>query len=563
MLTENVDGGFGLVNGRLSLEEASNWQDTETLFNIKLLILNKSKKVLFSRVTNLNIFVPSTNNFDPNGLFSNEIFGPVGDPIRNSTFGYIALHVGVIHPLVFKNITRMRAFYGDIMSGKKFATFNKTLGDFVLSTPSEGETGYKFFIDHMDDLKLDDRGSSEREVYIKQKELYGKTTDLIDRWLVLPAGLRDYYIDKSGKPEEDEVNDLYRKLMNLTNSIENIKITPSTESSINKIRYRIQLVTLEIYEHFRSKLDGKDKFIQGKFAKRAIVNGTRNVLTPNLLKIRDLDDPTNINIDHTVVGLYQYIRAISPITMHWLHQRFLSNIFNPNTGLSKLVNVKSLKTEFVTINSKESKKWLSTEGLDSIISVMKQNELRKEPVMVSGHYLLLLWDDGKDIHIIDNTDTLPDNLDPKYLRPITYYELFYISIHSVIDKYPGFVTRYPVINLGGIYPSMSYVKTTNNPRTINLHLTEGVVTLKEYPNYKDTFINGISVSPIHIDRLGADFDGDKVSYNVLYVEESINELMKLINSKEYYLDPNGGSAYSPISDTLKYVTKTLAGVNVG
>ena len=38
------------------------------------------------------IYEPSTSNFHPEGLYSEEIFGQIGSPQRVATLGYIDLH---------------------------------------------------------------------------------------------------------------------------------------------------------------------------------------------------------------------------------------------------------------------------------------------------------------------------------------------------------------------------------------------------------------------------------------------------------------------------------------
>jgi len=44
-----------------------------------------------------------------------------------------------------------------------------------------------------------------------------------------------------------------------------------------------------------------------------------------------------------------------------------------------------------------------------------------------------------------------------------------------------------------------------------------------------------------------------VSVNILYTEESVDEINKLLNSKEYYITPEGEIAYSVKNDVLELV----------
>jgi len=256
-------------------------------------------------------------------------------------------------------------------------------------------------------------------------------------------------------------------------------------------------------------LDGKRKFIQGKWGTRGLLYGTRNVITPSLANISNLDDDTNLGIEHTTVGLYQYARAITPITMNKIHTTFISKIFSPDSSSAYLVNPKSMATELVSVTVKSRDTWLTLDGLDDMLGTLEQEDLRSGPIMIDGNYLMLLHDDGKVITPIFNTETMREDFSLENLRPITYYELLFIALTPTFDKYRALVTRYPVINLGGIYPSKIYVKSTNNPRKVTLQIGLTQCETNEYPNYKEAYFNSLSPHYAFLEGLGADFDGKR------------------------------------------------------
>ena len=478
-------------------------------FNIDLLVLSKEQLKRLTPVTKLNIFESSSNNFEPEGLFSTEIFGEVGSTERNTTFSYLELRVKILHPLIYQHITTTRKFYKDVMAGKAYAVFDKKLKDIVPSNEQDGNTGYHYFISVMKDIKLEDKDSDIRKFKIYMIKKYGTEDFLLKEFLILPAGLRDYTINKSGRPEEDEINDKYRKLLTLSNSLLNINVTPSTISAVDNIRYRIQEAILDLYDHIMGLLDGKRKFIQGKWGARGIMYGTRNVITPSLARIDDIDDTdSSVGIEYSTVGLYQYAKGIAPITMNKVHTMFIGRLFSPDNNTAYLYNGKTGKTELTEVKVKERDKWLTLDGLGGVLDHMGQDDLRSEPVKVANKYMLALHDDGKVITPIFNTDMMDESLDKKKLRPITYYELFYIALIDTFEKYRGLVTRYPVINLGGIYPSKVYVKTTNNPRKVDIHIGGRVLKSNDYPNYDEAYYNSFSPHYAYIEGLGADYDGD-------------------------------------------------------
>lgn len=529
------------------------------LFNIDVLILTPKHLAVMGEVTKLNVFEPNSQMFDQNGLFSTSIFGPVGTKIRNDKPGYINLHLGILHPLIYLHIISLKTLYEDIFSGKKYATFDTTINDFIEATSETGKTGYSFFIKYLDKIDFKYNDSEQRKYKIDLIKKYGNKQSLIDKWLVLPAGLRDYTVDESNQPSEDEINTQYRKLLATASMIKNTSVTDETISLLDPVRIKLQQISIDIYNHFiRDTMDGKNKFIQGKWAKRAIMYGTRNVITPSPVTVYDLNKTSHVSFNDTVIGTYQFIKAISPITMNKLHTLFINKILSPDSSTANLIDPVTLKTTMVEIPIKKRDEWLSLEGLASITAKLAQDEIKSAPVMIDKYYLLLVYDDGKNIEVIFNTDTMVNTYDPKYIRPITYIELMYLAIYDVRSKYPGLLTRYPVAGLGGIYPTYLYVKTTVIGRTVNVTMNGVTKEVIEYPRLGEEYVNSLSPHFSRLSRLGADFDGDKVSLNVLYTEESIAEITKLLNSKEFYITPTGEITFSVKTDTLELVMLHLS-----
>jgi hypothetical protein len=479
--------------------------DQKRLFNIDILILTPRHLAVMGEVTKLNIFEPNSHMFDQNGLFSTSIFGPVGTKIRNEKPGYINLRLGILHPLVYLHIISLKTLYEDIFTGKKYASFDTSVNDFIEATSETGKTGYSFFINYLDKIDFKYNNSEQRKYKIDLIKKYGNKQSLIDKWLVLPAGLRDYTVDESNQPSEDDINTQYRKLLATAGMIKNTSVTDETISLLDPIRIKLQQISIDIYNHFiRDTMDGKNKFIQGKWAKRAIMHGTRNVITPAPVTVYDLNKKSYVGFNDTVIGTYQFIKAISPITMNKLHTLFINKILSPDSTSANLIDPITLKTTMVEIPIKKRDEWLSLEGLASITAKLAQDEIKSSPVMIDKYYLLLVYDDGKNIEVIFNTDTMTNRYDPKYIRPITYIELMYLAIYDVRSKYPGLLTRYPVAGLGGIYPTYLYVKTTVIGRTVSVTMNGITKEVIEYPRLGEEYVNSLSPHFTKLQRLDAD-----------------------------------------------------------
>lgn len=475
----------------------------QDLFNIDILVLNSENVRTMKEITTGAIFIPNSKKFHPEGLYSNEIFGPVGSKARNEQYGYIDLKLPILHPFVYETLISLGTKYLQIAEGKKFAVYDKNIQDLVITLDGKGSTGYNFLLNNVHRINFKENDSDQRKYKLDLIRKFANEKHMSTKWLVLPAGLRDYTETDKGNPSEDEINTLYRKLLSVTNMLRNTNVGENLEL-MDPFRLKIQKTTLEIFQYIKTLLDGKSKFIQGKFTKRATKYGTRNVLTPIPAKISNLNDPTKISLNDTQVGLYQYIKATTPITINRVHTLFINKILNPNSDNAYLVNPKTMETELVRIKAKKRDEWFSSDGMNSIMNKLGQADLRLEPVMVDGYYLLLLKDDGKNITVYRTSQEIPEE-DKKYIRPITYAELFYISVYDIKNKYPCFVTRYPVAGQGGIYPSNIYLKTTQKARTVNFTMGIENKVMLEYPVLGEIFVDSISVNLNMIKNLGADF----------------------------------------------------------
>jgi len=522
-------------------------------FNIDLLNLRQEDLKTLSPITSLDIFLPSSKQFHSEGLFSTEIFGKVGTEHRNRRFAYIDARVELFHPLIYKALTDLREFYSDIMGQKKYAIWNDDIKDFEPSDPINGKTGMSFFIKHWKDIKHEERPSPKRQFNIRLVEKY-KDRALMRYVLVLPAGLRDYEIDENGKPEEGEVNTIYRKILGMSNliSMDLYKLDPE---SVDSTRHNIQMALVDLYNYFRSLLEGKSKFITGKWTARRIFNSTRNVISTVNNKASHADDPSTLKFNETAVGLFQHVKAIIPLSVYQLRESYLSKVFpGPNTP-AILINPKTLKKEPVQVSPDHYDEWMSIEGITNVLNRFGERDLRHVELMVDKHYLGLIYK-GPDMtfRFLQDIDDVPDESYKQYVSPITFAELLYISVFKEANKIPGFFTRYPIAGYGSVYPSYTHLKSTE-PYEAREELDDnwektGIVAI-EFPMRNQPFFDTLACHQSHIARLTADYDGDVCSWTAVITDEARQEVEDKLNSVGYYVDPNGKMYFSAETDTIK------------
>lgn len=535
-------------------------------FNIRLYSPTKDDLKLVQQVTSLETTDGPGGNFHEDGLFSTRIFGRVGDPLRNMIFGYIDLRVPVFHPLVFKTVLKLRGFYGDIMAGREFAVWNPTTRDFDKSNELDGSTGISFFMRYFDQLQFQRNASHIRNLRIDLLEKYRKES-VVDKLMVMPAGLRDAEVDVDGRMSMDEINEIYQRMLILTrNYPEHINLREDL-SIYDRTRYGVQQAFVAIYDYIERMLSGKGGFIQSRWASRNVFGGTRNVISSLDTGSIDLDAPNRPKFNDTVVGLYQASKACQPKVVFGLKQFMLQDIFDTGSNRIRLINKQSLQLEWVDISSDDMDRWGTNQGLEKVVDEISVIEKRTRAVEVADHYLALVYVDDKDQYrVFRDIEEFPQDFNRAFVRPITYCELIYLCCLDEWHRIAAFVTRFPVETQNSSYPCKQYVRTTvkaslRHELGVDWERT-GRMAL-EYPifelNKPAQFHDSLSVSSTRLAQLGADFDGDTASYNAVYSEDAINEIDRFFTTRSAYILSTGGLAFSAAVHTLDLTLRYITG----
>jgi len=530
-------------------------------FNIQLLIPTDDMVRGIPPVTTTDTFEASSRNFMANGLFSTEIFGKIGDERRNRTFSYIRLNVGLLHPVLFKALKELKQLYADVLSGKGYAVWDPSVKNFIKSTPMEGRTGYTFFMEHYRELVFENRHSTKRQFNIRLVEKY-RTEPLIDKLVILPAGLRDYEYDEDGKPSEGEINKPYKRMIALAAMINPAALKNNPES-IDPIRYQMQETFIEIYDYFRKLMEGKGKMILGKWASRKIFNSTRNVITALVQKVDSLDSPRLMGPNQTLIGLYQYLKSALPLVFFDLKNGFLSHVFPGPNSPAVLVDKKTWKSRMIDVDTYVYDEWMTNEGLQKVINRFGEEELRHMVLEVKEGYFGLIYK-GPDgtFKLFQDIDDLPEDRQRDDVSPVTFCELLYIAVFQRAPTLPGIVTRYPVARVGSTYPSFPHVKATVKTEVrvqLDDHWQKTEIVAPEFPIRGEGGVNSMSPALAHLARLEGDFDGDTCSWTVAFTSDAQREIQRVLNSRAFYIAPDGSFSYKHEVDTINYVLSSITG----
>lgn len=535
-------------------------------FNISLLSLTPNKLQGLRPVTALDFLDGQTKNFHPNGLFSTEIFGRVGDEARSQRFSYIDIRIPIFHPVLFRALSELKRLYAGIMAGSDYAIWNAEAKDFEKSNPLEGQTGYAFFLKHWRDIVFEETKSAAREQNILLIKKYGDNC-MTDKIVVMPAGLRDLEMD-GGRIEFDDVNGFYRKMLSISSTLTDSAIKQNPES-LNITRYNLQVTFNQLYDYLESMIRGKKKLLLGGWAARGIFNGTRNVISAMETSVPELGKPGYPDFNTTVVGLYQAAKAANPISIFHLKTGFLSKVFSTVDAPARLVNKKTLRVEEVHLKPAYYDRFMTDEGLAKVLTSFGTEDLRHKPLEIEGRWLGLIYK-GPDgtYRLLQDIAEVPLDRRREDVTPITFCELLYLSIYQHVNGLPAFVTRYPVTGIGSIYPSRAMIQPTIKTEVRreldqNWQPMDDTHVAYKFPVTGSAFINSTIPHSSKLAGLGADFDGDTASLNITYSDESKKEVDTFLKSKRAYVGVDGkfisSVSVSPIELVFHNLTSNVEG----
>lgn len=549
----------------MALEQGATFASMEDLdpadpFNIRIMDVDKfitDNQV--QQVTTSLIKEPSSQMFNADGLFSEEIFGRIGTVDRLLTLGYIELNTTIIAPAMFKAMEKLGGIYIDIMAGRLYARWNDDLKDFerIYGDPEDDEsadTGFNFFLTHYPKIKFKLTNSLSRESKVSLLDKY-RDISLYKRVLVMPAGLRDISNDDSGKLIQDDINKLYAGLLSYTDSIP----AGVTSATYDGIRYNIQAKVVEIYEYIYNMMTGKRGFLQGSYAARKIAMGTRNVISSAPMISRSPNDPQALKPDETMVGIFQTMKACQPLVFYGIKNLLINSVFG-EVGSSytiTAINTKTFKLEYIEITDDERQRWTSADGINGMINRFQNLDVRDKPLTVydknkKPYYLMLVYDDDTEISLfrtVDDLKALGFPVDKSKIRPMTWVEFFYIATNIAVEGKHAFITRYPVLGDGGCYPSKIHLMSTSPGRIVNLvdlnSPGETVRMFAEYPILGNSYLDTMVINPNRLTGLGGDYDGDTCSFNMVLTDDANRECAaylastkSLINVDKYLLTAN-------------------------
>lgn len=537
----------------------------EVAIKPRLLTADRSRLRGIKPVQVVDIYDGATTHFHPAGLFSTEIFGRQGTVERFLQMSYIDLKIPVFNPLAFKALEKIKGLYVDIMAGRKYAKWSAKEKDFIRCSELEGDTGFAFFMSRFNDIRIKATGSDVRDLRTALMAK-GKANDglLRDTCIVSAAGTRDVIVGEDGRTSKDEVNDYYTRLISITNTI-NDSVTESNYEIYDRARWDMQRVMVEIYDYLSNLTYGKGKHIQGNLTSRGIANSTRNVITSMTTHSPHMDDPRTPSPQNTLIGCYQLAKSMLPTTVNLITTGIASRVIDVGGYEAYGFNIKTGKVETWEVSRGAKAEWLTEDGINKALNRFGTVDIRDEYVEIDGRHFARVWRDDKNFKVFTardvNEGTVPEDKLADSL-PITWIELYYYILYARSRTAIGVLTRYPVTGDGSTYLTRAYLKSTDKSKALGQlgdDWEEVVDTAPEWPTVDDdiTYYDALAPFPTNLAGLGADFDGDAVTWTTVYGKKAVEEAEAFLTTEAGCITPRGGLRYGSSTDLTEWLYRAM------
>lgn len=438
------------------------------------------------------------------GLLSNDIFGISKDQ-RANIFAYIDLSEYFFNPFIYKIWSSMDRRLREIVHGTKKFIIDEQ-GQFI--EDEKGDNGIAFIKKNIDKIKIKTTDSYKRDDNIKFLN-ENKDKLFMNKMLVIPAYYRDVNTER-GHVGVGDVNKLYDSLLI---AVRALKETADYGLSMsNATRGRIQEIILEIYNWFTKEPNISKKF---GIMRRSVMSKTsdyasRLVLSAPELRVEKLEDMM-VTLDRSAIPLSSLCVNLYPQMIFWL-RRFFENEFSgtnmypyieKDTKELKYMKVKDPLIEFSDTRIKKE--------LDRFIHGYSNRFI---PIEIPN-------EDGKKVYMrFKGRNTSSDNLNaaettPLINRKLTWCDLFYMAAVDVSADKCTLITRYPLDNFHGQFPTTIAVSSTKDtePMFYNNKFYKFYPKIREEDIGQDTsnkFIDTMSISNLLIGAMGADYKLDSV-----------------------------------------------------
>lgn len=503
------------------------------LMNVEKFV--KVNSTMVKEVTN-PVFLDRSKSPTVDGLLSTEIFGNTTKE-RSRKFGYISLGGYYFQPIVFKTLRRLDRKIERICSGKLKVVINK---DGSLSEDNEkGSTGIDFLYKNWEKIKWKKNESVEHNERVDIMTNHQKSEIFTNVWLVCPAMYRDINMQDvdTRKISSDTVNGKYSKLIRLTSML---KQDSSFTPIMHNTKYMIQLTLVEIYDYFKNIVEKKNGLIRKSLLAKNVDYGSRLVISApnyNYNSYKDVD----VDFFHAGIPLANCCSLFTPFILSWVRNYFqrefefigtkfpifdsdeeikINDIFDSelDSNFSITVNLddvkKAKKNKFKFIPLKDPMSYYNDERIMKIFETfIFSYSGRFDPIEIPHEnmdkFKLYAYFKGSKLETKGEES-------PIINRYFTLTDLFFLAASAVCEDKHVYITRYPMTDTLGTFPSKINVLSTH--KTQKLELMNKV--FNNYPvidlslskdEIASQFLDTVRFQNIFLLAMNGDYDGEDIA----------------------------------------------------
>lgn len=217
----------------------------------------------------------------PTGLQSKTIFG-VTTKEKFQNYGYIDLKTTILHPLVYLNLGKINTVFNKVLQSKEKFSIEEGV---LIPSPSGG-TGLGWLLENWDKIKFSVYTKDSNKLFIDFIKNTQKNIFIINKIPVIPIAYRESFMGKNKIIESNEIDDMYKKLLNATpgtastyegdsdfnNLVQAVQKTQNTSRKDST-----QQTVNAIYDYFVKKLEAKSGFFRNTLAAKRLDNVARMV----------------------------------------------------------------------------------------------------------------------------------------------------------------------------------------------------------------------------------------------------------------------------------------------
>jgi hypothetical protein len=217
-----------------------------------------------------------------------------------------------------------------------------------------------------------------------------------------------------------------------------------------------------------------------------------------------------VTVNDTIVGLFQYLKSTVELSIYGIKNGPMKPIIDVLPASINVVDPKTYKSVSIQASTKIIEDWGTSTGIEESMNAFFKPNKRHKPVYLDGYYAALIYQDERNYKVLYDIDDLPEGYNKELVRPMTWAEMFYLSVYKVSRRVVCAPTRYPIFQAdGSVYPSFVYLKTTIKSKVL-YNLDDSWNEIKEdptiaFPILGLPFFESMNVHPSHLSGLSGDF----------------------------------------------------------